>query len=104
MENLKVEIDDITQVSLGSLTHASGENYYLISDLQSRDHLNRNIYNPESILTWNGDGIFIDQITLNSQLSIRDISFKPEESASMIISVAGSEVIAESDLESSHRM
>ncbi|MDG1363519.1 MAG: translocation/assembly module TamB domain-containing protein [Akkermansiaceae bacterium] len=104
MNNLKVEIDDITQFSLGSLTHTSGEDYYLISDLQSRDHLNQNIYNPESILTWNGDGIFIDQITLNSQLSIRDISFKPEESASMIISVAGSEVLAESDLESSHRI
>ena len=104
ISDLKVEIDDITQVSLGSLTHTAGENYYLISDLQSRDQLDRKIYNPESKLTWNGDGIFIDQITFNSQLSIRNISFKPEKSASMIISVAGSEVLAESDLQSSHQI
>ena len=104
ISDLKVEIDDITQVSLGSLTHTAGENYYLISDLQSRDHLDRNIYNPESLLTWNREGIFIDQITFNPQLSVRNISFKPEKSASMTISVAGSEIFAESDLESSYRI
>lgn len=102
--DLKVEGGDIAQVSLGSFTHKAGEIYYLISDLQSRDHLDRNIYNPESLLTWNGRGIFIDQVTFNSQLAIRDISFKPEKSASMVISVAGSKVSVESDLKSSHRI
>jgi hypothetical protein len=86
---LKVEVENMTQVSLGSLTHSAGESYYLISDLQSRDHLDRNIYNPESIVTWNQDGFFINQITLNSQLAIQDIFLKPEKSASMVISVAG---------------
>ena len=101
---LKVEVENMTEVSLGSLTHSAGESYYLISDLQSRDHLDRNIYNPESIVTWNQDGFFINQITLNSQLAIQDIFFKPEKSASMVISVAGSKVLAESDLKSSHRI
>ncbi|MDG2401073.1 MAG: translocation/assembly module TamB domain-containing protein [Akkermansiaceae bacterium] len=102
--DLKVEVGDITQVSLASFTHTAGERSYLISELQSRDHLDRNIYNPESVLTWNKDGFFIDQVTFNSQLAIRDIFFKPEKSASMIISVAESQLLVESDLGSSHRI
>lgn len=102
--DLNVEIVEVTQVSLASISHTAGEFTYLISDLRSVDHLDRPVHNPQSTLTWNEDGFAIDQVTLNPRLAIHDLSFKPERSASLIISVAESEILVKSDLASSHRI
>lgn len=102
--DLKVEVRDITQVSLASFTHTAGETSYLISNLKSRDHLGRAIHNSKSILNWNEDGFAIDRLTFNPQLAIQNISFKPEKSASLCISIANSQLLLQSDLRSSHQI
>ena len=102
--DLKVDVIDTTSVSLASFSHTSGSTHYLISDLRTKDHLNRLIHNPKSILTWNSDGFALDQLTLLPQLAIRDLIFHPEQKASANLLIGESKLTLTSDLENSHRL
>lgn len=102
--DLDIEVVDVTKVSLASFTHTADETDYLISNLKSLDHLKRPIHNNQSTLTWTETGFAIDKITLNPLLTIRNISFKPEKSASLIISIAESQLLVESDLALAHQV
>ncbi len=104
LTDIDVEVLDVTRVSLASLTHNSGETTYLISNLKSADHLQRPIHNPQSTLDWTESGFAIDRVTLNSELSIRNLSFEPEKSAALVVSIGKSELLVKSDLKAAHRI
>ena len=102
--DLKVEIIDTTQVTLSSLTHKSGTRTYLISGLESRDHLGRPINNPATTLTWTEEGLEADKITLLPNLAFSDLIFYPDQKASLNLLLADNQISLNSDLRSSHQL
>lgn len=104
LTDLRVEIVDTKTITLQSLLHKPESTTYLISDLKTSDHLERLIHNPRSELTWTSDGFAIDQITLLPQLSIRDLTFRPDQSASANLFIKEQKIALSSDLKKAHSL
>ncbi len=77
LNDIHVEVREITSVSLASLTHESNTDTFVFRDFNGSDHLDRPVNNPVSTLTWTAKGFSLDQLTVLPDLSIRDLSFEP---------------------------
>jgi len=84
-------------LTLESLSHASGEDSYHLTDLTLTDHLGRVATNQVSTLKWNQDTVTLDQLDVLQDLGLRDIEFRIEGGVSGDLLIAGSRISATSN-------
>lgn len=73
--DVRVELKEVTTVSLGSLSHPSEGDAFVFENLAGQDHLGRDLNNPSSTLTWNENGFHLDQLAPLDGVALRDVSF-----------------------------
>lgn len=104
LTDLRIEVIEITAVTLASFTHESGSDQYQINELEGRDHLDRPIVNPATTLTWTEKGFEADQISLRPTLGLRNLVFHPGEQGALNLYLADRQLKITSDLKSSHQI
>lgn len=104
LRDLRVEVVGVTEVSLASLNHDSGSSEYRLTDLAGRDHLERPLFNPATVLTWTADGFTADEITLRPTLALKDLVFRPGEQARLDLVIDGRQLRLTSDLKTAHQL
>jgi len=104
LSDLELVVKDTSTLSLASLSHAVNSDQYLLSDLRTRDHLDRPIHNPFSTLTWTEGNFAIDRFQLFSQLGLQNLNFQLGEMASSEILIGDSQLTFTSDLKNAHQL
>lgn len=104
IENLSVEVEGVTELSLGALRHEPNEDTYRFIDLRGQDHLGREVVNEEMTLTWTEEVLGLDKMKLHPELSLEDLVFRPEEAGSLKLMVADAQLEVKSDLKKEHQI
>ncbi|YCM43708.1 translocation/assembly module TamB domain-containing protein [Verrucomicrobiaceae bacterium 227] len=102
LNDIHVEIRDLTSVSLASLSHEPHADTFVFRGFNGSDHLDRPVNNPVSTLTWTEKGFALDQLTVLPDLSIRDLTFDPGGDLATDIQLKDSKLGVTSNLTTDH--